>query len=46
LIADTDIHMAEIDDIAEVLRVAIIFFVLHRAVPSLAAQSGILIGAK
>jgi hypothetical protein len=46
LIADTDIHMAEIDDVAEVLRGAIIFFGLHRAVPSLAPQSGILIGAK
>jgi hypothetical protein len=38
LIADTDIHMAEIDDVAEVLRGAIIFFGLHRAVPSLTAQ--------
>jgi len=32
LIADTNIHVAEIDDVAEVLCGAIIFFGLHRAV--------------
>jgi hypothetical protein len=46
LIADTDVHVAEIDDVAEILRAAIIFFGLHRAFPSFPAQSGILIGAK
>jgi hypothetical protein len=35
LIADADIDVAEIDDIADVLRGTIVVFVLHECVPSL-----------
>jgi hypothetical protein len=38
LIADADIDVTEIDDVADVLRSAIIVFVLHGDAPSLAAR--------